>query len=63
MGIMSVDWKERLGINPLSSPEDVEVARVTDEYGAIQVYDRGDERYLTIRRIRRAGSGHGEHGG
>jgi spermidine synthase len=49
MGGMSADWKESLSrINPLSLPEDVEVARLEDEYGLIQVYDRGDERYLTF---------------
>jgi spermidine synthase len=49
MSGMSADWKERLSrINPLSLPEDVEVARLEDEYGVIQVYDRGDERYLAF---------------
>jgi spermidine synthase len=42
---MPAEWQ-----NELSSmlPDDVKVARIEDEYGAILVYDRGDERYLTF---------------
>lgn len=42
---MPADWQNELSV---MLPDDVEVARIDDEYGAIQVYDRGDERYLTF---------------
>lgn len=43
------DWRNQLSqLNPMSLPGDIEVAHLEDEYGAIQVYDRGDERYLTF---------------
>lgn len=42
---MPADWQNDLSV---MLPDDVVVARLADEYGAIQVYDRGDERYLTF---------------
>jgi spermidine synthase len=42
---MPADWQDELSV---MLPDDVEVARLEDEYGVIQVYDRGDERYLTF---------------
>jgi spermidine synthase len=49
MASMLPTLQEQLsGINTLPLPDDVEIARIDDEYGSIQVYDRGDERYLTF---------------
>src|SRR5687768_14847887 len=47
--VMLPTLQEQLsGINTLPLPDDIEIARIDDEYGSIQVYDRGDERYLTF---------------
>jgi spermidine synthase len=40
-------WQNILATFSLSSqPGDIEIARINDEYGSIQVFDRGNERYL-----------------